>query len=138
METILQRLMDDNPKDQTDLAERDEKKDNLIDEILFILSSRPRVNDVGHLPLINESIINYGLDDVFPGGIPLLERISIMESRIRTALQRFEPRLKNVAIFSNENKNNLCSFIIEADTESGNVRYCLLWDNVLSQFYFRD
>jgi len=138
MKSLLQQLSDNNPKDQNDISEEEDKSSTLIDEILLLLSSRPRSYRIDDIPLINASILNYGVSDVFASDTPRLERNAIMQSRIETALQRFEPRLKNVCVTPGEELGSLCSFIIDAETLAGEVRYRLMWDDVISQFSLRD
>ncbi|WP_223509552.1 GPW/gp25 family protein [Rahnella sp. GSA61A] len=138
MKSLLQQLSDNNLKDQNDLIEEEDKSSTLIDEILLLLSSRPRSYRIDNIPLINESILNYGVSDVFSSDTPRLERNAIMQSRIEMALQRFEPRLKNVCVTPGEELGSLCSFIINAETFNGEVRYRLMWDDVISQFSLRD
>ncbi|MGB7801765.1 hypothetical protein [Buttiauxella sp.] len=138
MKSLLQQLSDDNPKDQNDISEAEYKSSTLIDEILLLLSSRPRSYRIDDIPLINGSILNYGVSDVFASDTPRLERNGIMQSRIEIALQRFEPRLKNICVTPGEELGSLCSFIIDAETSTGGVRYRLMWDDVISQFSLRD
>lgn len=138
MKSLLQQLSDNNPKDQNDISEEEDKSSTLIDEILLLLSSRPRSYRIDDIPLINESILNYGVSDVFSSDTPRLERNTIMQSRIQMALQRFEPRLKNISVTPGEELGSLCSFIINAETLNGEVRYRLMWDDVISQFSLRD
>ncbi|WP_148872912.1 GPW/gp25 family protein [Serratia marcescens] len=138
MNTLLQRLSDNNPSNQEDTAEAEDKSSRLAEEMLLLLSSRPRSQHLEHISLINSSILNYGVNDVFDPDTPRVERNAIMQSRIQVALQRFEPRLKNIVVSAGEQHGSYCAFIIEADTHHEHVRYCLMWDDVLSQFSLRD
>ncbi|MHA0273234.1 GPW/gp25 family protein [Enterobacter ludwigii] len=138
MNTLLQRLTDDNPKDRNDLGADENKSDVLINDILLLLSSRPRSYHVDDIPLINESIINYGVSDFFTGDTQRQARIPIMRDRVQLALTRFEPRLKNIEVSIGEELNGISSFVIEANTINGAVRYHLMWDDVISLFSLRD
>ena len=138
MKSLLQQLSDNNPKDQNDISETEDKSSTLIDEILLLLSSRPRSYRIENIPLINKSILNYGVCDVFVSDTPRPERNAIMQSRIEIALQRFETRLTNVRVTPGDELGSLCSFIIDAETLTGEVRYRLMWDDVISQFSLRD
>ena len=138
MKSLLQQLSDNNPKDQNDISETEDKSSTLIDEILLLLSSRPRSYRIENIPLINKSILNYGVSDVFASDTPRPERNAIMQSRIEIALQRFETRLTNVRVTPGDELGSLCSFIIDAETLTGEVRYRLMWDDVISQFSLRD
>ncbi|MBU9809459.1 GPW/gp25 family protein [Rahnella sp. C60] len=138
MKSLLQLLSDNNPKDQNDFTEAEDKNSTFIDEILLLLSSRPRSYHIDNIPLVNESILNYGINDAFSSDTPRLERNAIIQSRIEMALRRFEPRLKNVCVTPGEEKGSLCSFIIDAETFNGEVRFRLVWDDVISQFSLRD
>lgn len=134
MKTLLQRLADDNPKNQDEQHEAENQSEALMADILLLLSSRPRSYNIENSPHINESIINYGVSDVFASDTPRLERNSIMLERIQTALQRFEPRLIGIDVIHGSSKGRSCIFIIEAEAAFGPVRYHLMWDDRLSQF----
>jgi len=138
MKTLLQRLADDNPKNQDEQKEAEDQSEVLIADILLLLSSRPRSYHVENIPAINESIINYGVSDVFASDTPRLERNSIMRERIQTALQRFEPRLKEIDVFPGNNHDGISTFIIDAEAFFGPVRYHLMWDDVISLFSLRN
>lgn len=138
MNTLLQRLTDSNPKDQDDLGEGEDKSDVLMNDILLLLSSRPRSYHVDDMPLIKESIINYGISDFFTSDTQRQVRTDIMRGRIQQALSRFEPRLKNIEVSPGERLNGINSFVIEANTIYGAIRYHLMWDDVISQFSLRD
>ena len=138
MNTLLQRLADDNPKEEQDVGEAEDKRDVLVNDILFILSSRPRSYHVEQISLINNSIINYGVSDFFDNDTQRQTRNDVMRSRIQMALIRFEPRLKNVEVSLGQYQKGIASFLIEADTIYGAVRYNLMWDDVISQFSLRD
>ncbi|MCS2158548.1 GPW/gp25 family protein [Scandinavium sp. H11S7] len=138
MITLLQRLTDNNPKNMDEQQEAEDQSEVLIADILLLLSSRPRSYHVENIPAINESIINYGVSDVFASDTPRLERNSIMRERIQTALQRFEPRLNQIEVFPGQAQGGISSFIIEADAFFGPVRYHLMWDDVISQFSLRN
>ncbi|WP_148872904.1 GPW/gp25 family protein [Serratia marcescens] len=138
MNTLLQRLSDNNPHDLNDATEAENKSSRLAEEMLLLLSSRPRSYNVEHIPLVNNSILNYGVSDVFEKDTARVDRNNIMQSRIQVALQRFEPRLKNIVVSAGEQNGSYCAFIIEADTHHEHVRYRLMWDDVLSQFSLRD
>lgn len=138
MKTLLQRLADDNPKNVDEHHEAEDQSEVLIADILLLLSSRPRSYHVGNIPVINESIINYGVSDVFASDTPRLDRNSIMCERIQTALERFEPRLNHIEVFPGHTQDGISSFIIEAESFFGHVRYHLMWDDVISQFSLRN
>lgn len=138
MKTLLQHLADDNTKNADEQQEAEDQSEVLIADILLIFSSRPRSYYVENIPVINESIINYGVSDIFSSDTPRLERNSIMRERIQTALKRFEPRLNQIEVFPGHTQNGISSFIIEAEAFFGPVRYHLMWDDVISQFSLRN
>jgi len=125
-------------KNKEEQQEVEDQSEVLIADILILLSSRPCSYPVENITGINESIINYGVSDIFSSDIPRLERNLIMCERINTALQRFEPRLINVAVLPGEAREGMSVFIIEADTFFGAVRYRLMWDDVIGRFSLRN
>lgn len=134
---FLRLLTDDNPKDQDDDNYHKDHSDCLIDDVLMVLSSRPRDYHLDNMPEVCKSVMNYGISDVFPSDMPRGQRNAILEKRILQALTIFEPRMKNISV-SAGNENYGCSaFIIEAQVGSGHVSYCLEWDDLLSHFSLR-
>lgn len=134
---LLQLLSDDNPAARNETQEKIPANQGLAAELLMLLSSRPRDYHVSDVPEICQSVINYGISDVFPGEISRSDRNIILEARILRALQLFEPRLKNVAVSAGNESYGCSSFIIEADTDNSPVRFHLEWDDVLSHFSLR-
>lgn len=134
---LLQRLSDDSPKEQDDLQEMRSDDNVIATEMLMILSSRPQNCHIGDRSEIRQSVINYGVSDLFPAEISKSDRNAILEKRIFQALQLFEPRLKKITVTA-ENESYGCSlFIIEAEKNNNPVRYYLEWDDILSYFSLR-
>lgn len=134
---FLQLLSDDNPVVQNEIPEIISDNGVLAAELLMLLSSRPRDYHVSDIPEICQSVINYGISDVFPGEISRSDRNIILESRILRALQLFEPRLKDVTVSAESESYGCSSFIIEAEKNNSPVRFHLEWDDVLSHFSLR-
>lgn len=134
---LLQLLSDDNPVAQDEIPEIISDDGVLAAELLMLLSSRPRHYHVSDMPEICQSVINYGISDVFPGGISKSDRNIILESRILRALQLFEPRLKDVTVSAGNESYGCSSFIIEAEKNNAPIRFYLEWDDVLSHFSLR-
>lgn len=138
MKTLLQRLSDDNPGISVDPQDGEHKAGMLIDEVLLLLSSKPRCVEAESMPLVNASVVNYGIKDTFSTDISDITRNSIMQERIQLSLLRFEPRLKNTLVYSDNHENHTHCFVIEADTVDGHVFYRVMWDDILSQFSLRE
>lgn len=134
---LLRLLADDNPKDQDDDNNEANSCDYLINEVLMMLSSRPRDYKVDDMPEVSKSVINYGINDVFPLDMLRSERSAILEKRILKALTIFEPRMSNLSVSAGNENHGCSSFVIEAEVGSENVRYCLEWDDLLSYFSLR-
>jgi type VI secretion system protein ImpF len=134
---LLQLLSDDNPAALDEIPENISDNRVLAAELLMLLSSRPRDYHVSDVPEICQSVINYGISDLFPGEISRSDRNVILESRILRALQLFEPRLKNVTVSAGNESYGCCSFIIAAEKDNAPVRFHLEWDDVLSHFLLR-
>ena len=86
------------------------------------------------MPLVKASVINYGVRDTFSSDTPDAIRNSVMQERIELALLRFEPRLRNTLVYSDNHENHTHCFVIEADTDAGPVCYRVMWDDILSHF----
>lgn len=134
---LLQLLSDDNPAEQDQILENKDDNRTLAAELLMLLTSRPPDYHVADVPEICQSVINYGISDLFPGEISRNDRNAILESRILRALELFEPRLKNVTVSAGKESYGCNSFIIEAEKDHSPVRFHLEWDDVLSHFSLR-
>lgn len=136
MTSLLQRLSDDNPKQQDELLETVE--DYLEDEIMMLLSSRPRFSDVENIPVLNGSILNYGINESFSSDMPQGERKPILQARLEMAIRRFEPRLKDVSFTSVNQGVTGILFFVDAYYQSRPVHYKLIWDDAINRFYLSE
>lgn len=135
MVSLLARLIDDAPEQTKDINEYELKGSSIIEELLMLLSSRPRVFDDD---LLKCSVINYGVCDVFPNDLNMVERQLILLNRIKDALKIFEPRLTNVDVMIVDSTSSETKFILEAQHAGRFIRYFLTWDDAISQFYLRE
>lgn len=97
MISLLKKLSDDNPSSyhDSDIGFTDE---DLKNEISMLLSSRPMYLDIEELPLVCDSVINYGINSSLLNiTTPEEQNIEIIK-RITIALKRFEPRISDVRI----------------------------------------
>ncbi|MBW5823001.1 GPW/gp25 family protein [Yersinia enterocolitica] len=97
MISLLKKLSDDNPLSyhDSDIGFTDE---DLKNEISMLLSSRPMYLDIEELPLVCDSVINYGINSSLLNiTTPEEQNIEIIK-RITIALKRFEPRISDVRI----------------------------------------
>lgn len=136
MTSLLQRLSDDNPKQQGESVEVTES--NFEAEVMMLLYSRPRFSDVENIPVLNCTVLNYGIDEHFSSDMPKGERKFILQGRLETAIRRFEPRLKNVSFtVANEGIAGMI-FLIDAHYQNKPVHYKLIWDDAISRFYLSE
>lgn len=134
---LLKLLADDDPKNQNSQNDAFDPEPDLAAEILMVLSSRPRHYHANEKAEICQSIINYGISDIFPTDLSKTDRNRMLEARLLKALQLFEPRLSNISV-SAGNQNLGCSlFIIEAEMKQNPIRLTLEWDDLLCNFLLR-
>ncbi|CRY56513.1 type VI secretion system lysozyme-like protein [Yersinia intermedia] len=136
MTSLLQRLSDNNPKQQDELIESADGY--LEEEIMMLLSSRPRFSEVEHIPVLNGSILNYGINENFTSDMPIGERKSILQARLEMAIQRFEPRLKDVSFTTVNQGSTGILFFVNAYYQNRPVHYKLIWDDAINRFYLSE
>lgn len=135
MKSLLLSLSD-NDVDYSQQSESimGDKNSILSAEIMMILSTRPCEKNISDTPLVNTSILNYGVSDVFEHDIPKMEVAAILAARIKTALIRFEPRLNDIQVVAENKSGSFYYFIIQATSIDGPVFYRVMWDDVISRF----
>lgn len=131
---LLKMLADDDPVNQESQYDSFNSEPELAEEILMVLSSRPRHYPIDDMPEVKRSIINYGVSDIFPSDLSRTDRNRIIESRLLEALQLFEPRLSNIYVSAGNNNGTL--YIIDALYREAPIRLYLEWDDLLCKFSF--
>jgi len=132
---LLSMLADNDPKNQS--THESGPKLDLAEEILMLLSSRPRDYHVNDLPEVCRSVINYGISDIFPDGLSKTERVAIMQARLLKTLRLFEPRFKNISVTQGDENQGCSVFIITAEMNGDGVYLPLEWDELLGNFSIR-
>lgn len=134
MLSLLFRLSDNTPGSMED-TQHDNDINNIVNEIMMLLSSRPRLGYIENISRINSSILNYGINENFSENTPRSKRALELKQRIETALQRFEPRLCNVqVVYDFESLSNI-NFNIKGECHSQPIAFTLRWDDAMSHFF---
>ncbi|WP_282748887.1 GPW/gp25 family protein [Hafnia paralvei] len=135
LNSLLLRLADNFPDSVEDnLGEKNNAHD-FIDEIVMLLSSRPRLGYIESIPGLNTSVLNYGINEHFSENISRTERARILQERIVVALQRFESRLQDVDVTSNFESLSRITFIIKGVSQNQPLEFTLVWDDAMSHFF---
>jgi len=138
MPSLLLRLSDNTPHMEEDNYRNEEKSTWLLRELQMLFSSRSRFSNIESIPLVNASILNYGIDESLSQIEDVSHRKVVIEERIKKVLQRFEPRLTEVCITTQtENPSNVI-FKINALHHQQPVKIELVWDDCTGKFYFHE
>ena len=97
MISLLKKLSDDEPYSSHDYSIIFSDED-LKNEISMLLSSRPMYLDIEGVPLICDSVINYGTNRSLQNIVTVGERNIEIINRITIALERFEPRISDIKV----------------------------------------
>ncbi|NIF32444.1 hypothetical protein F3J29_09865 [Enterobacter sp. Cy-643] len=136
MSSLLCRLSDNHPLSiEDDYACDADIIAPMISDLKMLLTSRTRLPMVEEIPLVNASIINYGINESFGSKIEMISRDKIMTSRISNALLRFEPRLVDVFITRKSNPEAVI-FILQASYRHTPFRLEMIWDDSTGRFFF--
>jgi type VI secretion system protein ImpF len=137
--SLLSRLSDNYPlRTEDDYHWVEQTQDILLTELKMLLMSRVRLLDIENIPLINSSVLNYGIDESFSKIEEINARLPMLETRLKNAFSRFEPRLTNVKLSSSTNNLQAMNFILHAHYLHQPVTIELRWDDCTGRFYFNE
>lgn len=136
MSSLLLRLSDNLPHVEKDSDRIDEKGAWLFNELKMLFSSRSRFPHIEPLPLVNASILNYGINVAVSTISEPEQRKAVIEERIQRALQRFEPRLTDVEITSHTDNAFNVIFEINALYKASPMKFELVWNDSTDKLYF--
>lgn len=138
MSSLLLRLSDNHPRTEEDNYRTEEKSTWLLNELKMLFSSRSRFSYIENIPLVNGSILNYGIDESVSQINEMAHRKEVIEGRIKNALQRFEPRLTEVEIITRTDNSSGVIFEINALHQKLPLKMELVWDDCTGKFYFNE
>lgn len=136
MRSLLLTLSDNSPKSIKDEIDKITNLDWLKLELKMLFLTSSRNLSIGNILYINSSILNYGIDTSISKDIKQSKMKEIIADRIIKTLERFEPRLTNVTIFSDIYSPLKTSFKINSFFENKPFEFILIWDNCAERFYF--
>jgi len=135
--SLLLTLSDNHPlREEDDYQCEALSHHQLLTELNMCLSSRARYPGIEEIPLINTSVLNFGIDESFQQTNELTPRRTIMEHRLKTAIARFEPRLTQVSITSKQDKPEEIQFNVQANYLQQRLTIQLIWNDDTGVFYF--
>ncbi|HHL2712507.1 TPA: GPW/gp25 family protein [Yersinia enterocolitica] len=135
MLSLLLRLADDFPENVEDILYGRNDIYDLINEIVMMVSSRPRLVYMENIPELNTSVLNYGVNKHFIENTSQAERAKILQQRIVIALQRFESRLQDVEVAMYFGSLSRITFVIKGLYQNQSIDFTLVWDDAMSQFF---
>lgn len=138
MPSLLLRLSDNYPRLEDEHYRTDDKSTWLLSELKMLFSSRSRFAYLETIPLVNSSVLNYGINESVSHIHEIDRRKTVVEERIKNTLQRFEPRLANVTIITRTDNPSGITFEINALHKTLPVRFVLVWDDCTGKFYFNE
>ncbi|KIS45671.1 GPW/gp25 family protein [Kosakonia radicincitans] len=135
--SLLLTLSDNHPlREEDDYQCEALSHHQLLTELNMCLSSRARYPGIEEIPLINTSVLNFGIDESFQQTNELTPRRTIMEHRLKTAIARFEPRLTQVSITSKQDNPEEIQFNVQANYLQKRLTIQLIWNDDTGVFYF--
>jgi len=138
MHSLLLRLSDNHPQIEEEHYLTEDKSTWLLNELKMLFSSRSRFSYIETMPLVNASVLNYGINESVSQIHDSDRRKTIIEERIKNTFQRFEPRLSSVTIVTNTNNPSHVIFEINAMHDGLPVKFELVWDECTGKFYFHE
>lgn len=138
--SILDRLFDDEPDNQTeiDLGQHQKLKQLRLSvrrDLESLMNARFRVMEPGEEYIeLDKSLMNYGLPDLATINITDLEKRKEFTSKMEKILKEFEPRFKDVNVSYLDNKDNTdrtLRFRIDATLYADPSPEVVVFDSVL-------
>lgn len=138
--SILDRLFDDEPDNQTeiDLGQHQKLKQlrrSVRRDLESLMNARFRVMEPGEEYVeLDKSLMNYGLPDLATINITDIEKRKEFTSKMEKILKEFEPRFKDVNVSYLDNKDNTdrtLRFRIDATLYADPSPEVVVFDSVL-------
>lgn len=137
--SLLSRLKDYNPlSDNDDFSCVVPSLEELIEELKMLLTSRVRLSDIESIPALNDSVLNYGVNECFNNIIEIDSRRMMMETHLKNTVARFEPRLTQVLLTSSIDTPQTFIFILQGRYFETPVIVELIWNFYSGVFYFNE
>lgn len=135
--SLLLTLSDNHPlREEDDYQCEALSHHQLLAELNMCLSSRARYPGIEEIPLINTSVLNFGINESFQKTNELAPRRNIMEQRLQTTIARYEPRLTQVSIISTQVNPEHIKFELQANYLNKPLTIRLIWNDDTGVFYF--
>lgn len=136
--SLLQILSDNKPTEEQDEYIRERKGDFLLDELKMLFSSHSCFSFIEEIPLVNSSVLNYGIDESMIRTNVHKHQNEVIEEYIAKTILRFEPRLLDVVVNTKKSIMSGISFEISALHEDSPIKIELNWDIECGRFYFNE
>ena len=138
--SILDRLFDDEPDNQTEVDPGQHQKlkqlrRSVRRDLESLMNTRFRVMEPGEEYIeLDKSLLNYGLPDLATINITDLEKRKEFTSKMEKILKEFEPRFKDVNVSYLDNKDNTdrtLRFRIDATLYADPSPEVVIFDSIL-------
>jgi type VI secretion system protein ImpF len=138
--SLLSRLSDNRPlcEEEDDFLWEASEGEFLLAELKLLFMSRVRSPEIEDIPLLNASVLNYGINESLSQVNEVNSRCLVLEQRIVNAIMRFEPRLTGVSLKSNLNASAFILFTLHAYYMNSPVVIELKWNDCTGRFYFHE
>ncbi|EMF07047.1 GPW/gp25 family protein [Serratia marcescens] len=138
--SLLSRLSDNQPlREEDDDTWALPPHDTLLNELKMLLMSRARLPGIEENPLLNASILNYGIEEESPRkNNETNSRRLGLETRLKNTILRFEPRLSQMSLTSNIDDEHAFRFILRGVYSDTPIVLELTWDDYIGRFCFNE
>lgn len=136
MRSFLQRLRDDTPGLEVDVF-NSEPHEDLRTELRMLLSSRPLYINMEDVPLVSDSVLNYGISySIYSDSAEEYRAVVNTEisARILKALQRYEQRLIEPFVECQFSDENYSTFLVTAMFLKEKIKFLIKWDKNSGEF----
>lgn len=128
--SFLQRLRDDNPESEDDLFNSD-PYDDMKTELGMLLSSRPLYIFLDEYSLVNDSVLNYGINYSLYTALGK-EHCDIVNDeiseRILLAIRRYAQNMSNPEVKHSFSNDESSVFTVTAQLSTDIITFSIVWD----------
>ncbi|WP_237932226.1 GPW/gp25 family protein [Buttiauxella sp. S19-1] len=137
--SLLFRLSDNHPLcEEDDYHWKSLSFEIQLNELKMLLMSCSRLPGIENIPLVNASILNYGIDTSFRKMNDMNSRRETLKTCLKTVIARFEPRLDKVTITDNSDCTHSIKFVLHGIFVSTPIALKLTWNDCIERFDFNE
>ncbi|EFN2497836.1 hypothetical protein HIK39_003232 [Shigella dysenteriae] len=104
------------------------------DEISMLLSSRTTDSNLDIIPLVCDSVLNYGVKSTLPDEAEKQQEQYEYTAKLSTALNKYEPRLKKIKISHKYTNGTQSVCTVTANIYDKQISFDICWNKITDKY----